>query len=366
MIEDKVLIFYSFVPNINSGGPDGFVAHNLCGSVGANYILLSELEQVYNNLFDRIVNKVKLQFTKVRNGTFKELFNYCAFLFLYKKCFNYKFVYFHSCIELFACKEFLSEEQVVILQSHSPQLPSEELKDGGFSIEDVLLMEKIEKFAFNRANYVIFPNEFCIPLYEKIINRNNHIKYLLSGSKKITNVVQLPLDNSKTNLLYIGRRNCIKGFDIVLEQFKRAYEINKNIRLILIGKGDTISHEGIIDMGFSKNPYLWYKSVDYVINANRKSYFDLSILEVLSIGTPIIMSSNYGHIFFNNSSKGILTFDSEHNLGELLLKLDMKKSDKEVMISDNLKFYNSFLTDSKYRERLGNCLNEIINKEKSK
>ena len=40
--------------------------------------------------------------------------------------------------------------------------------------------------------------------------------------------------------MYIGRRNKIKGFDIVIEAFRKAREKRKDINLVIIGNGEKI------------------------------------------------------------------------------------------------------------------------------
>src|SRR5690606_18643826 len=135
----------------------------------------------------------------------------------------------------------------------------------------------------------------------------NKIKYILSGAQSQKDLRAYPLDNSKINLLYIGRRNNIKGFDRVMEAFQQASSIRNDINLILIGAGSKIEGKNIYDIGFSNTPQNWYNSVDYVINANRKSYFDLSVIEALSANAKIILDANFGHKFYLNKSSDILT-----------------------------------------------------------
>ena len=98
---------------------------------------------------------------------------------------------------------------------------------------------------------VVFPNEGCVSIYETLITDKSKIKYILSGAKKNynngeQNNYKLPED--KINLMYIGRRNKIKGFDIVLETFRKVREKRKDINLIIIGNGEKIEEEGIINI----------------------------------------------------------------------------------------------------------------------
>lgn len=215
-------------------------------------------------------------------------------------------------------------------------------------------MKKAEKNAFERADIVVFPNEGCVPLYKEVITANNDIKFILSGAQKGYSKGDIPSENiiksDKINLMYIGRRNEIKGFDIVLNTYREVYQQRKDLNLIIIGKGEKISEDGICDIGFSNNPIGWYNSVDYLINANRQSYFDLSIIEALSTGVPIIMSDNYGHKYYENKSPLIHTYDAQNcdGLKKILLG-DLQKRDFSQKYNQD--FYLNNLTDEHYHKR---------------
>src|SRR5260370_1156680 len=82
---------------------------------------------------------------------------------------------------------------------------------------------------------------------------------------------------------------------LVIDGFRFAYEKNKNIRLVICGSGARESHPGVIDLGRCERVHDWIASVDCVVNANRQSYFDLSALETLSVGTPLAVTPTQGH-----------------------------------------------------------------------
>ncbi len=360
MIKDKILIFHSFTPNINIGGPTGFFAHNLIGSKGKNYILSSQLQK-RNKFIDKVSKKIKLLINNNSNNYFKNELERISNVYLTHRCSDFKIIFFHTCFELYACRHFLKKNQIIILQSHSPELPSEELKWISKNEGEILFMKEIEKFSFDRAQYIVFPNEGCVPIYNSVLKAEHKLEFLLSGSKRNETAFEYPLDKSKINILYIGRRNTIKGFDIILDNFKKVYELRKDIRLIVVGSGDSFEQEGVVDVGFSSTPLTWFNSVDYVINSNRQSYFDLSILEVLSIGTPIIMASNFGHAFFKGKSMGILTFEDEgKGLFDILIQLEKDEIKKAQMIRENLKLYSDLFTDAHYQERLEEMSKRII------
>ena len=359
MINDRVLIVAPYRYQINKGGPSGFIAHNLAGKYSPYYVLDKDL----NN-----PSKFKWRLYKLRrilwSLTHKLIDRDIDFFASKMDLKQYKFLYFHDVEILYRAKHLISNNQVVILQSHSPQLPSEEAEESGASEKYIEDVKKYENYAFERADIVVFPNEGCVPLYKDVLHENQKIEFILSGAKKTYNdsdVVnykeQLPKD--KINLMYIGRRNQVKVFDIVIKAFKETYKIRQDVHLILVGGGNQVQEEGITDVGFSSNPIGWYKSVDYLINANRKSYFDLSILEAISTGVPIIMANNYGHTWFENKSDLLIPYDSSNynNLVNILLGPLEKRNE---LRKDNIELYDSMLSDEKYLERFESFVKSLI------
>ena len=162
--------------------------------------------------------------------------------------------------------------------------------------------------------------------------------------------------------MYIGRRNKIKGFDIVLETFRKAREKRKDINLVIIGNGEKINEEGITDIGFSKNPIGWYNSADYLINANRQSYFDLSVIEALTTGIPIIMADNFGHGYYKGKSSLIKTFDV-NSPDELYKILTGNLEKRDYKKRENIELYEKNLTDGCYYERFKKFVREITDTE---
>lgn len=347
MIKDKILIFFPYAVNVNAGGPSGFIAHNLLDKPRHDFLLAYDL--LNYNKFTTILKR------RISDKFFKR--NFTQFLFDQVKAKDYKYIYFHDCETFEHCRELISYKQVVIIQSHSPELPSEEAIANGVDKHYSMFLEKAEKNAFQRADIIVFPNEECVQLYSSLTFDENKIKYILSGAQSQKDLRAYPLDNSKINLLYIGRRNNIKGFDRVMEAFQQASSIRNDINLILIGAGSKVEGKNIYDIGFSNTPQNWYNSVDYVINANRKSYFDLSVIEALSANAKIILDANFGHKFYLNKSSDILTFDpnNRNSLRDILLS-EIKNS---VNNNFNRQLFLKELSDVKYFERFLSFKNTI-------
>ena len=172
----------------------------------------------------------------------------------------------------------------------------------------------------------------------------------------------LSLDPSQVYYLYLGRRAPIKGFDVVLESFQNAYRTDPSLRLLLVGRGEPVQSPGVVDIGYSEDPASWLAACDYLVSANRQSYFDLSVMEALSLGTPMIIACTGGHRYFADAhSPGIVPLHAVE--GEALTRSFLahrtKRSENAQGSEGNRAIYRSHFSDSAYRDRL-DCLLERL------
>lgn len=355
MIDDKILIFFPRMANINAGGPAGFLAHNLQDKPREVFILAEDLFVPYN-FMNKLFYRVRrfMDRLETKTGNHKEFFKIRDYFYRIKAS-KYKYIFFHEDVDFYCVQDLINEQQVVIFQPHCPQLHSEEYADyAPNDIEKIEMIKHAERAVFERANIVVLPNEGCKSIYQSLYTSQNIFYYLLSGAKSSYNDSQqrvvLPTSRETINLMYIGRRNNIKGFDIVLDAFRKARKIKNNLHLFIVGSGEKIEEEGITDIGFSSQPLSWYHSVDYLLNANRQSYFDLSIIEALSTGVPVIMSHNFGHEYYYQKSSLIQTYDVQQKdaLYNILIG-DLKKRDYNNQ--ENTLLYLNELTDEHYYDR---------------
>lgn len=365
---NKVLLFSNYPFDKLQGGPSGFILQNILGNETDGLVTLQMLEQSrktpkYLTALTSLIKKIKFyQEAKVQKPWLDQTTTAAAEKYKKLKCARFRYIFFHDVFNLYGCLSLIPENQMVILQSHAPQLVSEEFAELNHTIETIEKVKSIEFASFQRANYLVFPHEGAKTIYDSLISKKSKLIYILSASRSINTTTQLPL-SSDVNLLYIGRRNQVKGFDILIESFRKVRAIRSDINLLLAGEGDMIYDPGVISLGHL-NPDIWITSVDYVVNVNRNSYFDLSVMEVLSAGTPIILTSNGGHQFFDKKSDGIITIKEpkEINLPELLLCLEKKTTlEKQKVIQQNIKLYQQYFTPEKYRVRLTEFIQNLLN-----
>lgn len=348
----KVFVFNFYECKTTDGGPGGVISQNLLGHQARNYYV--------NPVFWESVllrDHVRKRFFPPDVPAFyHDWYIRCQKIYCAYQVRKYPVVFFHDVFSLACCLHLIPSRQTVMLQSHSPELPHEELLGIPSATQEMVIWaRKAELLAFSRADHYVFPNEGVLEIYRPLLQQQNRILYLPTGAREVTNLQKFPLDPACIHFLYIGRRNMIKGFDIVLAAFRHMRQRYEKANLVVIGSGDKIEEEGIMDIGFSNCPHDWISSCDFVINCNRRSYFDLSVLETLSIGTPLIMSTNEGHaVFAPKECPGIISV-GEASIDNLSKALDLNLLEKyrgDSCRAANRRFFQSSFTTGLYRSRL--------------
>ncbi len=122
------------------------------------------------------------------------------------------------------------------------------------------------------------------------------------------NQILKKFDDGKINLLFVGRHDPRKGIKYLYKAMDRIIEKNKNVRLIVVGKGflknyykmaisekamDYIVFEDYVDAELLP---LYYKTADiFVSPATGGESFGIVLLEAMASGTPIVASRIRGY-----------------------------------------------------------------------
>lgn len=356
----KVFIFNYFDCIPTDGGPSGVLGQCLIGHTG-EFFFVNPVSPLDLNSLERI----KKIFTGRKLPSFFQNFRVrCLQIFKRFRVEDYPIIYFHDIYSLVSILDVIAPDQTVVLQSHSPELPHEEFAKLSYANEELVeWIAESEKKAFSRADCLVFPNDGVLEIYEPLMGDKHSVHYLETGARAPSQLQSIPLDNNKIHLLYIGRRNSIKGFDIVLQAFGKAREKHPELSLILVGNGELVKAEGVTDIGFSCRPHDWINSCDFVINCNRQSYFDLSAIETLSVGTPFIVSENFGHkIFSSFPQSGIIPIGPPcvNNLQKVLDPALLRKFMLSSFRRQNRSLYEQRFSDSVYRENLDKLCRELL------
>ena len=284
---------------------------------------------------------------------------------------QYDIVHFQSTYWMFACRDSLKDYKgKVVLTSHSPTILSKEIIDSELTdFEKKHMMWyynrliKMDEYAFNRADYIVFPcPEAEEPYYHAWhkfaeIKKNNlqKFKYLRSGiepcSAKVSNSdirKKYGIPENAFVLCYVGRHNEIKGYDILRKVGKKVLEA-PNTYILVAGREEPLKrfpHDRWIEVGWTNDPHSLISASDVFVLPNRETYFDLVMLEVLSLGSIVIASATGGNKYYSKlKPNGVFLYnDFEECMGVIGKLQSMSKQEKDNLKLMNRKIYEEYFT----------------------
>ena len=300
---------------------------------------------------------------------------------------SYDLIHFHSTDSLYQARTSLEHYKgIVVLQSHSPEPRGREMFAALPKWVRVLFpfikrgYEKMDRYAFNRADYLVFPCKeaeepyyHTWPYFEKLHNiKPQAFKYVLTGipearSKRARSEVlaEQNIPDSAFVISYVGRHNEIKGYDVLKEIGKRYLEENANAWLLCAGnqaplKG--LEHPRWKEVGWTTEPHSYIGASDVFVLPNRETYFDIIMMELLSLGKIVVASNTGGNKWFaKHHCPGVFLYDTiDDALTHLNNICSMSKADKEELEKGNQGFYKENLSVSKMYDSYVQLLKELL------
>lgn len=286
---------------------------------------------------------------------------------------QYDIIHFHQSDHMYLERENLKKYKgIVIYQSHSP-LPfgQEQCCD----ISNLYSMciphmrkryEEIDKFCFERADYIIFPCEEAEEPYIenwpyfKIFKKanKNKFRYVLTGiphckAKKTREDVLMSYNIPSDGFVisYVGRHNTVKGYDILKDIAADYFNIDDNAWVISAGLESPfrrLEHPRWKEIGFTNDPHSLIYASDVFILPNRVTYFDIVMLEVLSLGKIVIASRTGGNKYFERMGlDGVLLYDNKEEAINQLVRVRKMSSEERLKLGcKNKEFFDKYLSSS--------------------
>lgn len=260
---------------------------------------------------------------------------------------DYDIIHFHSCKHMYEIRNSLSKYKgKVVLTSHSPRVSYQELIGMLTSWEQKHMhwyykkMIRFDEFAFDRADYIIFPcPEAEEPYYNtwpyfKVIKEKKaqNFRYLLTGTyqckAKIEKSEILKRYNIPENsfvISYVGRHNEVKGFDNLKSLGEKILPQFDNVYFLIAGEESPIKglvHPRWIEIGWTNDPHSIIAASDLFILPNKETYFDLIMIEVLSLGRIVLASNTGGNKYFKKyRHRGVMCYDNLDEAVSLIKKI---------------------------------------------
>lgn len=284
---------------------------------------------------------------------------------------TYDIIHFHNTRDLYEERNHLKDfKGIVLLQSHSPQPLSDELYNSVPGLVKALIpslkkkLRGMDEYAFRRADYILFPCSYAEepyynnwPEYKEIHDSKvGSYRYILTGIPQVHAKRQrlevrneLRIKDSDFVISYVGRHNIVKGYDL-LKQIAHAF-LSKHSDAYVVTAGKEypikrLDHERWIEIGWTNDAHSYISSSDVFILPNRETYFDIVMLEVLSLGKIVVASRTGGNKFFEDMKcPGIFLYDS---IDECISLLDLIKKmsleEREYLQNSNKSFFQDNLT----------------------
>lgn len=264
---------------------------------------------------------------------------------------QYDVVHFHSPYELYRVRDSLKDYcGKVLLTCHTP-VPYYQEVISKFTKTDMRIMGSvarnlsvIDKWAFERADYLVFPCRYADESYLKLWPEYKNIrplkeyKYILTGIKPC--VAKIGKDEIRRKygipddafvFSYVGRHNEVKGYNDLKELASKVLEENPNARFLIAGKEEPLTrlnHDRWIEVGWTNDPHSIIAASDVFVLPNKETYFDLVLLEVLSLGVPVMATRTGGNKLFGDiEAVGVALYDNPdqgYNTALRFMNLDKK------------------------------------------
>lgn len=287
-------------------------------------------------------------------------------------------VHFHKTIDMLECQSALKGYKgKVILTSHSPVPLSKEFYD-----EYLLPFERkymkgfysqlitMDEYAFQRADFIHFPCEEAEDPYlnnwseYKLIKqqRKEHYRYIPTGipsamPKRGRGEVRKELNIPEEDfcISYVGRHNAVKGYDKLKEMGECLLE-DEHTWFTIAGREEPLhglTNNRWIEIGWTNDAHSYIAASDVFVLPNKETYFDIVMLEVLSLGKIVVASRTGGNKYFEKfKPNGVFLYDTIEEAVSYLKRIQsMSMSERQKLGDLNKKMYSENFTDKVFVER---------------
>ena len=385
----NILIYYDEGALNPVGGPSGYLYNLQREMIKQND---SEITFKKENAITNVKRKIKKYVPKVLINKYQERKNSIPFSTHIEDIrdesnmghegvfHNYDVVHFHNTFEMYRMKYDLRDYQgLVLLTSHSPKVYYREIIEDVISVQDYHdkkniydSAEEFDEYAFKRADYIIFPCPgaeepyyHSWPMYKEIRDEKK-IRYVPTGispvnckktREEIRKELNIPLD--ATVLSFVGRHNEVKGYDILQDIFSKL----NNVYVVCCGMiGDIQPPESNrwIEVGWTTDPYSYVGAADIYMLPNRETYFDIAMLQTLSIGKCSVISNTGGNKEFTNTP-GVKLYNSEDEAVECIKQfIDMDTKERNRLENLQRKEFNEKYTIENFYEKYKETIKKLI------
>ena len=133
--------------------------------------------------------------------------------------------------------------------------------------------------------------------------------------------------------------------------------------LVACGKEEPmkgLKNKNWIEIGWTKDADSYINMSDIFVLPNRETYFDLVLLEVMSIGKIVIASRTGGNKYFEKYDSGIFLYETEDEFIELVTKIKkMNEEERKIYGEKNRQIYREFYNAQEFYLRYISNIKQI-------
>lgn len=321
----------------------------------------SRLETFINELKDLNVGIINIGFSR-KLLNFNNIKAYFQINRLFKNE-NYQLIHCHtpicSVITRLAARKSRKKGTKVIYTAHGFHFYK------GASILNWLIYYPIEKMCAKWTDYLITINEEDYNLAKtkfkakkiELINGvgvdENKFNFTLTDNEKERIRQKLNLKKEDFVLIQVGELNKNKNQIMTIEAMKKIVKENKNIKLLLVGKGTLKDfyaekikeynlEEYIFLLGYRRDIPQLLKISDCLISTSKREGLPVNLIEAAMSGLPIIATNCRGNRDLTDKDK-LIDIDDISKLEEKILEIERnrkKYQNKKIELRKNLKKYS--------------------------
>lgn len=383
----KILVYINKNQLKDCGGPIGYCNAIYKKSIECHTKDIEFLDfqiKENKNFLYKLLKKIKILRVFKRTLYYLNLMNNKRKHFSQIDLNKYDAIHFHFTEDVYAVRDSLMDfKGKIILTSHSPTVASKEYTSDFSAFEKLLfgwVYKKLiimDRYAFKKADYVIFPCEESMEPYfedwdefKNIINKKRlfyletgiYPKIVYSSIEETRRKYNIPTDAFVIS--YVGRHNTIKGYDILKKMGENILKKYKNVYFLIAGKEiplKGIKHNNWIEVGWTDTPQDIINASNLFILPNKKTYFDLILLEVISIGKCVLFSYTGGNKYiYKLNTGGMFKYDTLEDANKELdriIKEDITKINQLGKL--NYDIFNQRFNQEKFYENYLKIMNDI-------
>jgi len=292
-----------------------------------------------------------------------------------------------SMISILRILKKLSIKKPVLLSIHSPGSTTEEIlrgspQDRGTIFEKYL--KSLELYAISSATALIMPSYGA---YQLLLKDLPEIKFMkkevfiiyngvepIEIKSRFRNVVRrrLGLDSKDFLIVAVGRLVHEKGFDVLVRATKYLYDSGiSNIHVAIAGDGPQRKIlEKLVEsldlktkvhfLGYVKDISEIYSAADVFVSSARRSAFDLTLIEALSAGVPVIATDVGGNKEAIGDAGVLIKPEDPEALARALMELIKNRKLRENLSLKAVERFKKHFSTEKMVHSYVQLLNHIV------